>query len=304
MALSINSVGKINQGEFTPDILNEFVHDFIKTMKEDIIQRFHREKRTDDERRFAEFVLIETCRALLKQPGVVFYLHLKNDPKLREILNLRYMKTYGQYTDFDKKRKYLKKDLSRIIERNLKTKNFEIYALDTFITEVDLNRYRKGKKIEAGGYDVEYLHSTSKGTVVGFLVAVLVNLSDLSVEDIQIFTKEVKKTKIWEDVVLKNIGTVTGKIKVVIADAGLFAYQNYEVSPNMRLVPVIKPRSGLENKVARKLRELEPNIMWFDSRLNNDVAILLDEFKEIISSAVEMVKSYDDISKLRSRINT
>ena len=56
-----------------------------------------------------------------------------------------------------------------------------------------------------------------------FLVAVLVNLSNLSVEDIQIFTKEVKKTKIWEDVVLKNIGTVTGKIKVVLADTGLFA---------------------------------------------------------------------------------
>ena len=42
--------------------------------------------------------------------------------------------------------------------------------------------------------------------------------------------------------VINTIGSKTGKIKVVIADAGFFAYDNYTISVHHRIIPVIKSR--------------------------------------------------------------
>jgi len=197
----------------------------------------------------------------------------------------------------------MKRDFGRIMKRNLRRKDLEYYILDTTIVEVDINKYRKGRNIKNGKYDVNYIHSSTKGTTVGFMVAALINFSNLSVVDVQIFEKGVKKTDIWKNMVLDNLGTITGKIKMVLADAGFFAYDNYTFSPNMRVVPVIKSRAGLENKVEEKLKNLSPNLLWFDPRRNEELSVLLDEFKEIITKSIEGINNYKNYAaKLRSKI--
>ena len=47
--------------------------------------------------------------------------------------------------------------------------------------------------------------SSLKGTTV-YIVAVLINLSNLSL-DAKIFSKKSSKVKIWDEMVIKNIGT-------------------------------------------------------------------------------------------------
>ena len=303
MATDTDFITELNNGKLTPEVLGELSTDLIINVKKGITQKFHREKMSDVEHKFSEFVLIETSRAILKMPPQTFYLHLRESQKLREILNLKYLKTYSQYADFNSKRKYLKRDFGKITKRNLKRKDLEYYILDTTVVEADINKFRKGKKIKNGKYDVGYLHSSTKGTTVGFMVAALINLSNLSIIDVRIFQKGAKKTEIWEGMVFDNLGTISGNVKVVLADAGFFAYDNYTLSPNMRVIPVIKPRAGLEDKIEERLKNLPPNLSWFNSSYNKQLSTLLDEFKEIISRSVEMTKNYKDCAAaLRSRI--
>ena len=303
MATDTDFITELNNGKLTPEVLGELSTDLIINVKKGITQKFHREKMSDVEHKFSEFVLIETSRAILRMPPQTFYLHLRESQKLREILNLKYLKTYSQYADFNSKRKYLKRDFGKITKRNLKRKDLEYYILDTTVVEADINKFRKGKKIKNGKYDVGYLHSSTKGTTVGFMVAALINLSNLSIIDVRIFQKGAKKTEIWEGMVFDNLGTISGNVKVVLADAGFFAYDNYTLSPNMRVIPVIKPRAGLEDKIEERLKNLPPNLSWFNSSYNKQLSTLLDEFKEIISRGVEMTKNYRDCAAaLRSRI--
>jgi len=76
------------------------------------------------------------------------------------------------------------------------TTRSEIYVLDTFIVSVDLNRRKNGKKIAQGTFDAEFVFDSLKGTTVGHIVAVLVNLSNLSLVDVKIFSKKASKVKI------------------------------------------------------------------------------------------------------------
>jgi hypothetical protein len=119
---------------------------FLKTFREQIVQKFYREKAGNEEKRFTEYILLETIRALFKLSPVTFYVFLKNFYELRAILNLKYLKTYEQWRDYDRKRKYLKKDIEKILKRNLTKKADEMYIIDTSVLEVDLSRSRKGKK--------------------------------------------------------------------------------------------------------------------------------------------------------------
>ena len=160
MALNRSITEQLNSGKFSPDILAEIVYDFAEIAKEQIIQRFFREKTTKDEKMFAEFMIIESCRALLKMSPVSFYLYLRNDSNLMSILRLKLLREYRNYLDFDKRRKNLKTHLNNIIRRNLGTKDSEIYIFDTVVVETDLNRYRRGRKIKEGEYDIEMIHST------------------------------------------------------------------------------------------------------------------------------------------------
>lgn len=62
-----------------------------------------------------------------------------------------------------------------------------------------------------------------KGTEVGYIVATLINLSNLSIVKIKDFPKKTDKLEIWEEMVIESLGSMSGNIKVVIADAGFSA---------------------------------------------------------------------------------
>ncbi|KXA92827.1 hypothetical protein AKJ64_02115 [candidate division MSBL1 archaeon SCGC-AAA259E17] len=55
--------------------------------------------------------------------------------------------------------------------------------------------------------DHEFLHSMTKGAVVGFQVAYLINLSKLSFEKLKIYSKHAEKKRIWEERVNDELGT-------------------------------------------------------------------------------------------------
>ena len=57
------------------------------------------------------------------------------------------------------------------------------------------------------------------------VVCTLINFTNFSVVDVQIYPKNKAKKEMWEEMVISK-GTESGKIKVVIADASFFAYDN------------------------------------------------------------------------------
>ena len=146
MTLNEDILERLNGGKFSAEILAEIVYDFAQRVKEEIAQKIFREKAAKNDKMFAEFLLIETCRALLKMTSASFYLYLKNDSRLMSVLGLKALREYRNYEDYNRKRKNLQMSLSRIIKRNLGVKNAEIYLFDTVVVETDLNRYKKAKK--------------------------------------------------------------------------------------------------------------------------------------------------------------
>lgn len=281
-----------NNGELDPEILKDIVLSFAKKMKEDILQRFHRNKSSRTDKKFAEFILIEAIRGICCLTPVLFYHLLEKDEELRKILSLKLLKTLGNYRDFDRKRKTLKVRMKKISKRNLKTKGSEVYVLDTFIVEMDLNRYRKGKKIKKA-FDAEFLHSTAKGTVVGIQAAALMNITKFSLEKLEIYPIDTAKKRIYKEMVTDEIGSERGKIKTLIADGGFFAYDNYKVSINRRIVPIIKPRSNCRKNLKKELRSMTPNVRWFDEEDARTLELLLEEFEEIIKSTIEKALNYE-----------
>lgn len=58
--------------------------------------------------------------------------------------------------------------------------------------------------------------------------------------------------------IISNLGTQNGKIKVVIADVGFFAYDNILLPLNCRIIPVIKVRSNIDVEKLKKRIENYP----------------------------------------------
>lgn len=302
MILDEDIVKMINSSKFSPDILVFLNLNFLKTFREQIVQKFYREKAGDAEKRFSEYILVETTRALFRLSPVTFYVFLRNFCELRIILNLEYLATYGAWRDYDRKRKYLKRDIMKILKRNLAKKIDEMYILDTSVLEVDLSRTRKGKKIKNGEYDAEFVHSTTKGGTVGFILCVLINFSNLSIVKVNIYPKNASKKEMWKEMVIDTIGTRTGKMKTVIADAGFFAYQNYLFSLHYKIIPVIKPRADLEEETLKKIKELPATLVWWDQKYAAMLEELLREFHEIIEQTISMIKDYGNLKKIRAKI--
>ena len=95
------------------------------------------------------------------------------------------------------------------------------------------------------------------------------------------------KKEIWEEMVISNLGTQDGKIKVVIADAGFFAYDNILLPLNCRTIPVIKVKSNIDVKKLKKRIENHPaNLFWLDSRYNKNLSNLLKDFSYAIKQTV------------------
>ena len=302
MTLEADIIEKVNSGKLSPDILDCIVLDYLEKFRKQIKQKFYRKKAGIDGKKFAEYIMVENVKALYQSPPVLFYILLENHDKLRESMKLEYLTTYEKYRDFDRKRKSLKKNIENTMKRNFKKKVDEMYILDTTIGETDLNKIRKGKFIKEGVYDAEFVHSSTKGTVVGFTVCTLVNWSNLSVEKVEFYPKNASKKQMWKEMVIDTLGTKTGKIKIVIADAGFFAYQNYLFSIHYRLIPVIKSRANLKDKLLKKIKELPTSLLWWDQRYAGMLDKLLEEFHEIISLTVSYVEKYDDFKNKRGEI--
>ncbi|OKY78736.1 MAG: hypothetical protein BTN85_1235 [Candidatus Methanohalarchaeum thermophilum] len=61
---------------------------------------------------------------------------------------------------------------------------------------------------------------------------------------------------------------------------GFSHHDNYLNLMRQRIVSIINPRSGLEEKVKEKLEKASVNIKWFDSQNSKQFEELLKEFEE------------------------
>lgn len=163
----------------------------------------------------------------------------------------------------------------------------------------DLNRRRKGKKVKQLTFDTEFLFDPLKGPTVGYVVATLVNLSNLSVVDVRSFSNKTSKQEMWQ--MVNNLGTKTsGKVKTVIADAGFCTYKLYEVSMSNRIIPIIKPKKNME--VEKVIQSMPINLDWLDPKYSSIFDELVRDLNEIISFTLEAVNNYEDFAEMRAEI--
>lgn len=290
---------KINRGEIYEEELRILIYSFAQTISRTARKLFKRKEIEDDA--FIDYFKVETIRSFMGMIPAFFYLYLDLDEKLKEILDLKVLKTITDYAEYHKKRKNLSYHIDRMIFRNLKVKEGEIYVLDTFIVPVDLNKRRNGKKILQGTFDAEFVFDSLKGTTVGYIVAVLINLSNLSLVDVKIFSKKTSKVKIWDEMVIKNLGTLNGKIKAVIADAGFSCYKVYEMSMSYRIVPIVKPKNNLK-KLERIIKAMPVNFDWLNSRYSRVFDDLVKDLNEIIKMTLQSISNYEDFAEMRAEI--
>jgi hypothetical protein len=102
--------------------------------------------------------------------------------------------------------------------------------------------------------------------------------------------------------VIKTIGSKTGKIKAVIADAGFFAYDNYTTSVHHRIIPVIKSRKDLQDKVLRKLNSVPALLYWWDKKYTKTRDTLIEDLNFIIKAAIAGITNYKTLRKIRYEI--
>jgi len=294
-------VEKINCGEMTEDEFWIIALEFAKVVVEKARGMFKTKEKYDDY--IIEYYIVETMRFFFGFPPILFYAILRDHKKLRDILNLKVLKTFSNYEDFRKKLHKLKVKINNIIKRNVAEKVDEIYGLDTTVATVDLNRLKQGKKIKNGFFDAEFCFDSVRGVEVGYMVCTLINLTNFSVVDVQIYPKNKPKKEIWEEMVIANLGTESGKIKVVIADASFFAYDNILLPLNYRIIPVIKVKKNIDREELKKMVERTlPNVRWFDSRYNKILSALLEDFEYVIKKTIEAIDRYEEFAELRSKI--
>ncbi len=296
-----STVDKINSGRFSEVEYDEVLLEFAREVSSKADGLFTKKEKKDDY--MIDYYKVETVRFFLGFAPVVFYANLRWNSELREILSLRVLKEFSNYEDFKKRLDKAKLRLDNMVKRNIQEKDFELYAHDSFIVPVDLNRIRSGKKVKEGAYDAEYCYDSLNGVTPGFMVHTLINLSNFSVVACEIHPKSKPKKEIWSEMVTNNLGSVNGKIKVVIADAGFFAYDNILLPLNQRVIPVIKARSSIDkDKLKRMIENQAMNLLWFDSRYNQVLDHLQEDFEFIIQKAVEGVDSYQEFAGERYKI--
>jgi len=294
-------VEKINKGEMTEDEFWIVALEFAKTVSGKARGMFKRKEKHDDY--IIEYYIVKTMRFFFGFPPILFYAILRDHKELREALNLKVLKTFSNYEEFRKKLHRLKVKINSIIKRNVAEKVDEIYGLDTTIATVDLNRLRQGKKVKDGLFDAEFCFDSARGVEVGYIICTLLNLTNFSVVDVKIYPKNKAKKEIWEEMVISNLGTESGKIKVVIADASFFAYDNILLPLNYRIIPVIKVKKNIDREELKRMVESTlPNVRWFDSRYNKILSALLEDFEYVIKKTVEGIDRYEEFAEIRSRI--
>lgn len=302
MTLKEDTVVGINSGDFSPEILECIAIDYAKTFKKEILQKFYREKIGNSEKRFTEYLLVENVKAILRMNPVAFYTFLRHCDELREVLNLKHLTTYKKYRNYYRKRKSLKNDFKKVLKRSFMRRVGEVYIIDTCVVECDLSKIRRGKKIKDGLYDAKFLHSSTKGTVVGFTVCVLMRWPTFSVVKVEFYPNNASKTAMWKKMVIETLGSKIGKIKMVIADAGFFAYENYTTSVHHGVIPVIKSRKDLQDKVFKKLNSLPTLLLWWNKRYSRIRNTLIKDLNYMVKATIAGIKNYKYLKKIRYEI--
>jgi hypothetical protein len=128
------------------------------SFREQISQKLYRNKAENSQKQFAEYILIETTRALYKIKPVSFYIYLRNHQRLRGILKLQYLTSYDKWRAFDRKRKYFKNNFENAVKRNLKKRVGNMYILDDLTLSL-VENYDSVKKKRSR---IEYVFKTAK----------------------------------------------------------------------------------------------------------------------------------------------
>jgi hypothetical protein len=90
--------------------------------------------------------------------------------------------------------------------------------------------------------------------------------STFSIVKVEFYPNNASTKEIWKEMVIKTLRYKIEKIKMVITDAGFFAYENYTTSVHHRIIPVIKSRKNLQNEVFKKLNSLPTLLIWWNKR--------------------------------------
>ena len=97
---------KINSGEMTEEEFRIVALEFAKVVVEKARGMFKTKEKYDDY--ITEYYIVETIRFFFGYPPILFYSNLRVDKELREILNLKVLKTFSNYEDFRNKLHKLK----------------------------------------------------------------------------------------------------------------------------------------------------------------------------------------------------
>ena len=103
---------KINSGEMTEDEFWVVALNFAKVVSEKARGMFKKREKYDDY--IIEYYIVETMRFFFGYPPILFYAFLRDHKKLREILNLKVLKSFSNYEDFRKKLHKLKVRINNI----------------------------------------------------------------------------------------------------------------------------------------------------------------------------------------------
>lgn len=302
MKMRIETIRKINKGDLDAESTMDLALSNAQKIKEKVLQKWFKKGTSRDDKTFNEFLLIELTRSVLGAEPRCFYVLWRVSRRFRSFMDLKYLDNLERYKYFKRKLKNLKKRIKEISKRNLNTEGDENFVLDDFIVNVDLNRYKNGKKIKEGRYDSEFVHSTAKGTVVGFRTTFLFNLDKFAPRKLEIYPIKTSTKEIWDETVCKELGTKQGKKKTVIADGGFFAYDNYLRSANHWIESIINPRSNCRENLKEKLDNFTPRLELFDIHDQEKIKNVMSKIKDLTNSIKEKSLNYDDYKKKRSTI--
>jgi len=166
------------------------------------------------------------------------------------------------------------------------------------VVTVNLNRLRQGKKIKDGLFGAEFCFDSVRGVEIGYMVCTLINFTNFSVVDVQIYPKNKAKKEIWEEIVISE-GTESGKINCNSRSIFLRLRQHF-VTVKLQYNPIKVKKNTDREELKGMVERTLPNVRWFDSS-TRILSTLLEDFEYIIKKTVEGIDRYENC-EIKSRI--
>lgn len=101
--------------------------------------------------------------------------------------------------------------------------------------------------------------------------------------------------------IISNLGTLNGRVKAVIADAGFNRYKIYKMSMSYMVVPIVKPKKNLR-RLERIIKPMPVNFDCLDSRYSNVFDDLIKDLNEIIKTTLLSIDDYNHFAEMRAEI--